>query len=119
MPSAARALLAGMSASDLLVGGLLGALGVALILLPRLAAARSALAAERAGAAQRVAALDDAHRQLAHEFSALSAQALAANNEHFLTLARSEFARCGRRPGGIWSAASRPWASSWCRCASR
>lgn len=100
MPSAARALLAGMSSIDLLLGALLGALSVALILVPRLAAARSALEGERAAAAQRVAALDEAHRQLSHEFSALSAQALAANSEHFLTLARSEFGTLRAAAGG-------------------
>lgn len=100
MPSAVRALLAGMSALDLLVGGLLGALLVALVLVPRLAAARSVLAGERTAAAQRVAELDQAHRQLSHEFSALSAQALAANSEHFLTLARSEFGTLRAAAGG-------------------
>jgi DNA recombination protein RmuC len=64
----------------LLVGLVLGAGCAALILLPRAAAQREALVG--AGEAQ---------ARLTHEFRALSADALRANNEQFLALARSEF----------------------------
>ncbi len=63
----------------LLVGLLTGAALAALVLLPRLASARAALAArEQAGAALR------------NEFAALSGEALRANNDQFLALARAE-----------------------------
>jgi len=63
----------------LLVGLLIGGALAALVLLPRLASARAALdARERAGEALR------------HEFAALSGEALRANNEQFIALARAE-----------------------------
>lgn len=68
-----------MSLTLLLIGVALGAALVALVLLPRLAALRAELAArERAADALR------------HEFASLSSDALRANNEQFLALARAE-----------------------------
>lgn len=53
----------------------------------------NALAAERAGNAERLAALTDAHSRLTTEFKALSADALSRNNSSFLELARETFAK--------------------------
>ncbi|HVU24801.1 MAG TPA: DNA recombination protein RmuC [Opitutus sp.] len=47
------------------------------------------LAAERAAAAEKLAALTDAHQRLTTEFKALSADALRTNNEAFLKLAQA------------------------------
>lgn len=43
---------------------------------------------ERAGSAEKIALLDEARKQLADSFAALSSQALKHNNEEFLRLAR-------------------------------
>lgn len=51
------------------------------------------LAAERAAAAEKIAALTDAHTRLKSEFSALSADALRSNNQSFLELARETFGK--------------------------
>ena len=51
------------------------------------------LAAERAAAAEKIAALTDAHTRLKTEFSALSADALRSNNQSFLELARETFGK--------------------------
>lgn len=49
------------------------------------------LAGERAGAAERITILTEAHERLKTEFSALSADALKSNNQSFLELARTTF----------------------------
>jgi DNA recombination protein RmuC len=75
-----------MSIAILLVGLVLGAALAALVLVPRLVAAR----AELAGAAARLQAREQAGAALRHEFAALSSEALRANNDQFLALARAE-----------------------------
>lgn len=47
------------------------------------------LEAERQAAAEKLALLEEARTALAHEFKALSAQALNVNNEQFMTLAKA------------------------------
>lgn len=65
--------------------------------LTQLAALKSqleaALAAERAGATEKLAALTEAHNRLTAEFKALSADALKSNNQSFLELARETFGK--------------------------
>jgi DNA recombination protein RmuC len=51
------------------------------------------LAAERASAGERIAALTAAHERLKAEFAALSADALRSNNQSFLELARETFGK--------------------------
>ena len=51
------------------------------------------LAAERAGAAEKIAILTEAHERLKTEFRALSADALKSNNQSFLELARETFSK--------------------------
>jgi len=51
------------------------------------------LAAERAAAAEKISVLVEAHERLKTEFSALSADALRANNQSFLELARETFGK--------------------------
>lgn len=51
------------------------------------------LAAERAAAAEKIAALTNAHERVKTEFSALSADALRSNNQSFLELARETFGK--------------------------
>jgi DNA recombination protein RmuC len=51
------------------------------------------LAAERAAAAEKIAALTDAHERVKTEFTALSADALRSNNQSFLELARETFGK--------------------------
>lgn len=51
------------------------------------------LAAERATAAEKIAALTDAHTRLTAEFKALSADALSKNTDEFLKLARESFGK--------------------------
>jgi DNA recombination protein RmuC len=53
----------------------------------------SALAAERAAAAEKISALTAAHERMKTEFSALSADALRSNNQSFLELARETFGK--------------------------
>lgn len=53
----------------------------------------SSLAAERAAAAEKIAALTDAHDRLTNSFKALSADALRSNNQSFLELARETFGK--------------------------
>lgn len=53
----------------------------------------SALSAERASAAEKIAALTDAHDRLTNSFKALSADALRSNNQSFLELARETFGK--------------------------
>lgn len=53
----------------------------------------STLAAERASAAEKIAALTDAHERVTSEFKALSADALRSNNQSFLELARETFGK--------------------------
>jgi DNA recombination protein RmuC len=55
----------------------------------QLSALRTQLEHERASAAEKLALLEDAERQLADRFRALSADALTRNNEVFLELARN------------------------------
>ena len=50
--------------------------------------ARTALATERAASGEKIAALTEAHERSVHEFKALSAAALQANNAAFLDLAK-------------------------------
>jgi len=52
-----------------------------------------ALAAERASATEKIAALTDAHERLTNSFKALSADALRSNNQSFLELARESFSK--------------------------
>jgi DNA recombination protein RmuC len=49
------------------------------------------LAAERAASTEKISALTSAHERLKSEFAALSADALRANNQSFLALARETF----------------------------
>lgn len=58
------------------------------------------LAAERAGAAAKLATLTEAHERLKNEFAALSARALEQNNSQFLTLARETFAKLHQQSAG-------------------
>jgi DNA recombination protein RmuC len=51
------------------------------------------LAGERAAAAEKIAALTDAHERVTREFKALSADALRSNNQSFLELARESFGK--------------------------
>ncbi len=51
------------------------------------------LAAERAAATEKIAALTDAHERLSNSFKALSADALRSNNQSFLELARESFSK--------------------------
>jgi DNA recombination protein RmuC len=51
------------------------------------------LAGERASAAEKIAALTDAHERVTREFKALSADALRSNNQSFLELARETFGK--------------------------
>jgi DNA recombination protein RmuC len=81
-----------MTFLSLLAGLAAGAGATALLLFGRVADLRARLAAERARA-------DDRER-LAHEFGALSARALQANNETFLALARAEFGTLREAAGG-------------------
>ena len=60
----------------------------------------SALAAEQAAAVEKIAALTDAHTRLSAEFKALSADALRANNEAFLNLARETLGRTQQLAAG-------------------
>ncbi|AOS44839.1 DNA recombination protein RmuC [Lacunisphaera limnophila] len=53
----------------------------------------SALAGERAAAAEKIAALTDAHERLTTSFKALSADALSKNTDEFLKLARESFGK--------------------------
>jgi DNA recombination protein RmuC len=84
----------------LIAGLAIGAAAAALALAPRLVSARAALAGEGARSSARLAALGEAHERLTHEFGALSAEALRANNEQFLALARSEFGTLRAAAGG-------------------
>ncbi len=60
----------------------------------------TSLAAERATAAEKIAALTDAHTRIANEFKALSADALSRNNASFLELARETFAQLQQQSAG-------------------
>jgi DNA recombination protein RmuC len=51
------------------------------------------LAGERAAAAEKIAALTDAHERVTREFKALSADALRSNNQSFLDLAKESFGK--------------------------
>jgi DNA recombination protein RmuC len=53
----------------------------------------SSLAAERATAAEKIAALTEAHTQLTNSFKALASDALRSNNQSFLELARESFGK--------------------------
>lgn len=55
--------------------------------------AEASLAAERAAAGERLAALTDAHDRLKNEFKALSADALSRNTDEFLKVARETFSK--------------------------
>lgn len=58
------------------------------------------LAAARAAAAEKLAALTDAHTRLTNEFKALSADALSRNNATFLELARETFGKLQQQSVG-------------------
>lgn len=78
--------------TDLLLPALglcLGALIAWLVMRTRIAALEATRAAEQAAAREQRALLDGAEAQLRDAFGALSAQALAANNQAFLELART------------------------------
>jgi DNA recombination protein RmuC len=62
--------------------------------------AETQLAVERAATTEKLAALADAHTRLTAEFKALSADALARNNEQFLALARENFAQLQQASAG-------------------
>ena len=53
----------------------------------------TALASERAAAAEKISALTDAHERLTNSFKALSADALRSNNQSFLELAKETFSK--------------------------
>ena len=53
----------------------------------------TALAAERAAAAEKIQALTDAHERVTNSFRALSADALSKNTDEFLKLARETFGK--------------------------
>ena len=61
----------------------------------------TACAAERAAAAEKLAALANAHERLTTEFKALSADALSRNTDEFLKLARESFARAMASDAGM------------------
>ncbi len=58
------------------------------------------LAAERAAAAEKIAALSDAHDRLKAEFKSLSADALSRNTDEFLKLARETFGKLHQQSAG-------------------
>jgi len=64
------------------------------------ASTASSLAAEEAAATEKIAALTDAHTRLSAAFKALSADALRANNEAFLNLARETLGRTQQAAAG-------------------
>ncbi len=83
----------------LLLGLLVGA-GFAAALVHAHAATRATLAAERAASAEKLAAFTEAQARSAHEFKALSAAALQANNAAFLDLAREALGRARQLADG-------------------
>ncbi len=62
--------------------------------------AEAALAAERASAAEKIAALTDAQERLKTEFRSLSAEALSKNTDEFLKLARETFGQLHQQSAG-------------------
>jgi len=64
------------------------------------AALDQTLAAERAGATERIQALTDAHERLKTEFKSLSADALSKNTDEFLKLAGETFAKLHQQSAG-------------------
>lgn len=66
----------------------------------RLSTANAELAAERAAATERLKSLQEAHERLTNEFKALSADALARNNQSFLELARESFGQLRQQSAG-------------------
>jgi DNA recombination protein RmuC len=62
--------------------------------------AEAELAGERAAAAEKIAALTQAHDRLTAEFKALSADALSRNSDEFLKLARESFAKLQQQSVG-------------------
>jgi DNA recombination protein RmuC len=58
------------------------------------------LAAERAAATEKLAALTDAHERLKAEFKSLSADALSKNTDEFLKLARETFGKLHQQSAG-------------------
>jgi DNA recombination protein RmuC len=84
----------------LLIGFALGAAAVAAALLPRLATLRTILANERAREGQTMAMVAEEKSRLGDRFRALSAEALRANNEQFLALARVELGAARTGAGG-------------------
>ena len=75
------------------VGGLVGAVIVALAMRARLIALRADAGRERERGDERVAALAEANQRLETTFKALSADALASNNRQFLDLAKTTLER--------------------------
>lgn len=87
----------------LLAGGVAAALGFIagrLNAAARIARLSAALEHERASHAEKIALLDDAKRDLAASFQALSGEALRANNTAFLELARAQFEHAQNRAKG-------------------
>jgi DNA recombination protein RmuC len=68
---------------------------------------RERLDAERAGAAEKLAVIDDAQQKLADSFRALSADALNRNNETFLELARNTLGQQQQLARGDFEAKAR------------
>ncbi len=66
----------------------------------RLTQVETTLGHERTAAAEKLAALNDAHARLLTEFKALSADALAHNNEEFLKLAQERLASLHQQSAG-------------------
>ncbi len=62
------------------------------------------LAAEKAGAAEKIRALHEAHERLTNEFKALSAEALKSNNAAFLELAKTSLGQFQQKAEGDLSA---------------
>jgi DNA recombination protein RmuC len=82
----------------------------------RCATLQSELESERALFAERQATLEAARASFADAFKALSADALAKNNQSFLELARAALeAQQAAWPRGNWRSASSPSANWWRR----
>ncbi len=77
----------------LFAGLVVGGASAWLVAQARVSALRATLAAERAAATDKLAALADAQARAALEFKALSADALRANNAAFLDLAKETLGR--------------------------
>ncbi len=79
-----------MNALWFLIGLLAGAAAAAVVLWPRIVRARSDVEHERALAAERIAAINDAQERLSVSFKALSAEALQSSMAQLSQLARAQ-----------------------------